>query len=285
MGVACNKYYVKLVVEYYGRNFCGWQSQSGQRTVQGVIHESLLVFFRSEALKFGLNFESSMLPHIQGSGRTDSGVHALSQVVSFEWPTELLGIAKNILPTRLAAAIEGIAKHAFLIKSIEYFDCPFNARFTPHIKCYQYFFRIGSHKTDRKCDARLSGLYSDRAWSIGNVDISSMVLVARDFLGIHNFSAFRASDCQAKSTARTIHVSELARIDNDILVYSICGNGFLKQMVRIIAGTLVEIGRGGLSRDAIRNALQSGNRNDVGRTAPAHGLVLSWVKYEPLHKV
>ena len=99
-------------------------------------------------------------------------------------------------------------------------------------------------------------------------------------VGIHDFSAFRASDCQAQGTVRTVLSSELTRLDHDLLVYSICGKGFLKQMVRIIVGTLVEVGRGRLTIADIKNLLSAGKRADAGMTAPAHGLCLSWVRYD-----
>lgn len=203
---------------------------------------------------------------VRGSGRTDSGVHAVGQVVSFEWPDNV-----PLDLYRLPVAINGLTARGLSVLKAEAPGDNFDARLSPHIKCYSY--RLLTRHAH-------AGYATQRVWNIGpDVDLPAMIAAAQLFVGQHDFSAFRAADCQALSTQRKIIGSELSRISADELVYQIVGYGFLKHMVRIIVGTLVDVGKGRLSVDTVRELLDSGRRPDSGQTAPPEGLCLEWVRY------
>ncbi|MFN8389326.1 MAG: tRNA pseudouridine(38-40) synthase TruA [Bdellovibrionota bacterium] len=255
---------LKLVLEYDGTPFCGWQQQDGMFTVQGELERSLGVYLDSLARKCHL--DPVPTPGIMGSGRTDSGVHALGQVASFLWP--------DTLPLRLGeirAALNGITPRELSIRSVEIMPNSFDARVTLHRKQYSYL--IGLHRGS-------DGFYGKRLWHItARLDVAAMAAAARHFVGKHDFSSFRAGDCLAKSTGRTVFVSELSRIGSEQLQFVVQGNGFLKQMIRIMTGTLVDVGRGRLRAEQIPELIAARNRELAGPTAPAHGLTLDWVRY------
>src|SRR5262249_41174768 len=149
-------------------------------------------------------------------------------------------------------------------------DESFDARFSPHLKCYSYRLLLRPGR---------EGLLHNRAWAAGRgLNISEMIRAARYFCGKHDFQSFRATDCTASSTERTILVSEMSRTGEEELVYVIHGSGFLKQMVRIIVGTLVEIGSEGRSAEEVPKILAARDRSLAGQTAPARGLTLEWVR-------
>lgn len=257
---------VKLILEYDGSQFHGWQRQEGLFTVQGELERSLHVYLAAEYRKSGLE-PPKEFPLIQGSGRTDAGVHALSQCGSFSWPQELDFDAR-----RLKAALEGISHRAYMVTRLEPVQDDFNARFSPHEKCYRYYLRLVPVR---------GGYFDKRVWCVGSkLDIAKMIEASRHFVGEHDFAAFRAADCSASTTVRTITLSQLTTLDHSLLVYEVCGRGFLKQMVRIMVGTLVEIGRGHMPASIVARLLAGGERRNAGPTAPPHGLVLQWIKYD-----
>ncbi len=258
---------LKVTVEYNGSKFSGWQLQEGVLTVQGAIEEALGIIIRSESKRRGL--ETPEIPKVIASGRTDRGVHALGQVVSFEWP-ERLDVELSVI----RRSLNGLMRHLVYCRDIANVPDSFDARHSPHLKSYTYRLRTRSGSVTPD---------SAMVWCVGELDVASMIRAARGIVGTHDFSSFRASDCMAKSTERTILVSELAReasshAEGD-LVYTICGKGFLKQMVRIIVGTLVDIGRGWRGESEIVRLLSACERGQAGTTAPPHGLTLEWVRY------
>ena len=258
---------IKLTVEYLGDSFHGFQTQESLPTVQEELEKALEILTQSELKKAGHGGALESRLSITGSGRTDSGVHARGQVVSFVWPD---GIAFE--RTRFLSAMNGITPKGLAVLDAEQMPDSFDARHSPHIKLYTY--RLVLRRTRFGIDA-------SRAWFIQPaLDLESMIRAAAMFKGQHNFGAFRAGDCSSPTTIRTIVLSDLTRIDSQTLQFSIVGKGFLKQMVRIIVGTLVEIGKGDRSPDTIPGLLKNGGeRVCAGRTAPASGLTLEWVKY------
>jgi tRNA pseudouridine38-40 synthase len=254
---------IKFTLEYNGKNFSGFQAQPGFRTVEGEFRSALNIFFASEFKKKGLDykFEETISP----SGRTDAGVHAKGQVLSLIWPDVL-----SFDPHRVIFAFNGIAPADLSVLGAEIVPDTFDARFSPHQKCYKYYLKLRRAR---------SPLDLARYWHIYYpIDLSKAIAAAKEFKGTHDFKAFRAADCQAKTTVRTIIDSQLVRISEDELVYTVIGKGFLKNMVRIMAGTLVEIGRGSVTHSP-SFLLKEGRRELAGETAPAYGLCLEWVKY------
>jgi tRNA pseudouridine38-40 synthase len=263
---------VALVIEYQGQAFSGWQIQAqGVRTVQGELEAALLTYLSSR----GLNNPSQNLldanqpnPRIvlSGSGRTDSGVHARGQVASFEWPDSV-----DFVPEELLRALNGITCRELAVRSLRQVDDEFDARFRPHRKRYSYRIEFGGPR---------SPLSIDRCWWLPQpLNILDMLAATRSFVGEHDFSAFRAIDCSSQTSVRTIVKSELELVSKGSLVFLIEGKGFLKNMVRIIVGTLVEIGQGKRGVDSIEQLLESGLREEAGITAPAQGLCLESVDY------
>lgn len=255
---------LKLTIEYDGTSFSGWQWQEGLKTVQEELEKSFNILVNSEARKkeIELNFSAKLIT----SGRTDAGVHARGQIVSLTVPDNL-----DLDPYRIKGAINGICDPAINILNIETVPDNFDARFSRHVKQYSYniLLRHGN-----------LALYQNKAWRVADrLDIKAMAEAARMFVGQYDFTSFAAGDCESKTKERTIYLSELSRLDNTSLVYTVQGPGFLKQMVRIIVGTLVEVGKGKLSPSDIPKIIAAKERRLAGETAPAQGLYLDWVKY------
>jgi tRNA pseudouridine38-40 synthase len=256
---------LKLTLEYPGSEFHGWQRQNGLLTVQGELERALSVLIGSWGKRAGCEAPTEVA--IVGSGRTDAGVHARRQVASFSWPSNLEYNREKFL-----SAINGISIAPLTVLESEVVADEFDARLTPHSKLYSYTLLLRRGR---------DGLFRDRAWSIAEqLDLAAMLRCAKLFKGQHDFRAFRARDCTAATTVRTILASELTRASADLLIYTVQGTGFLKQMVRTIVGTLVAVGRSQMSVDDVQKLMSGGERKDAGPTAPACGLVLEWVRYE-----
>lgn len=229
---------ILLLVQYDGTDFAGWQLQDRQRTVQGTLGEAV----------------RSMVHHpivLRGSSRTDAGVHARALPVSFE--------------TSRTIPVDGFWRglNATLpldVAIVEAHEVPltFRPRDEAVAKTYRYQVQLGP--------VRLP-LLARKSWhvhhDIGDIGLERMCEAARLLLGDHDFSAFRASGCRSKTTRRRLYAVDIERSnDPPLLSITITGNAFLRNMVRIVAGTLVEIGRG--RRDVVRvaQALAHGDRCD-----------------------
>lgn len=241
---------LKFVIEYNGADFYGWQKQNGKRTVQGELERA---FF--ELTKEAVSFE--------GSGRTDRGVHALGQVASVQ--TESKIPLKN-----LRIALNNLLSPDVRIVKIENASDDFHARFSAKKKTYVYVAKVGGEPS--AIDCKTIGFYPYE------VDFEKMKKAAVSFVGKHNFKAFSASDTNVQNFEREIFDVKLTKRGR-IIKFEITGNGFLYNMVRIIVGTLLDIGRGKLDENCIKNAFKNLDRNSLGKTMQPNGLYLKSVKY------
>lgn len=239
-----------LVLEYDGSKYHGWQFQTNAYSVQQEL-----------AMAIEKLTGEPVMP--EGAGRTDAGVHALGQVASFKTQS-------SIPAEKFAPALNNILSTGICVLRSELADPSFHPRFSAKGKHYRYLILNRSPR---------SPLWEKRAWHIReSLDFKAMETAARYLVGTHHFRAFCASGHQNKTFDRTITHSSWQYKDG-ILQYDTMGNGFLYNMVRIMAGTMVDIGRGRFPPEVIQEAFETGNRNTLGMTAPAMGLYLVEVFY------
>jgi tRNA pseudouridine38-40 synthase len=242
---------IKLVIEYDGSCFHGWQIQNNANTVQEEIERAV----------YKITGEQT---RVTGSGRTDAGVHAYGQVAHFDTNS-------NIPPVKFSDALNSALPSGIAIILSEEVSEDFHARFSATKKTYKY--KILNRK------AR-SPIMEKRAWHIkGMLNVDSMNEAARNFIGYHDFTAFCSSGHNITSFERNIYISQWT-VDNEHLVYTVSGDGFLYNMVRIMTGTMVEVGMNKRAADSIFELFEKKDRNLSGITAPAHGLYLVEVNYE-----
>ncbi|GFN36899.1 tRNA pseudouridine(38-40) synthase TruA [Tepidimicrobium xylanilyticum] len=241
---------IKLTIQYEGTNYCGWQKQKNGNSIQKEIERAI-----KEVTGENVN--------LIGSGRTDKGVHAIGQVANFLTNT-------SIPPDRIKFALNNILPEDIRIIESEEVNINFHSRYDAIGKRYKYVIyssQIGNP------------LYRNFAYHVPFAfDIEEMKKAMKFFIGTHDFSAFMASNSGAKSTIRTIDKFFLEKKD-DLMVFTIEGNGFLYNMVRIIIGTLVDVGRKRFKSDEIPHIIKSKNRRFAGHTAPPEGLYLVKVFY------
>jgi len=241
---------VKLTIQYDGTDYCGWQKQKNGRSIQEEIEKAI---YRVTGERVDLI----------GSSRTDGGVHALGQVANFK--TE-----STIPPDRFKYALNSFLPQDISIISSELVPDSFHSRFDAKGKMYRY--------TIYNRDIR-NPIYNRYAYHVPRkLDLIAMEKGAECFLGSHDFKAFMASGSNAKSTVRTITSISLDKSE-DLIFLTIEGNGFLYNMVRIIAGTLIEVGFGRIKWQSIPHIIESGDRTSAGHTAPPQGLCLEKVYY------
>jgi tRNA pseudouridine38-40 synthase len=244
---------IALGLEYCGVGFCGWQSQSTGCGVQ-------------DALAAALSIIAGEPIGVTAAGRTDSGVHAALQVVHFDTRAQ----------RPLSAWVRGVNRH--LPKSVAVMwarevAADFHARFAAIERGYRYV--LLNH-------AARPGLEQGRVgWYFRPLDAAAMNLAASHLLGEHDFSAFRAAECQAKSPVKTLHRASIER-RGDFLYCDFRANAFLHHMIRNIMGGLVAVGSGAQSPDWLRNVLDSRDRRVAAATFDAAGLYLSYIRY-PSH--
>jgi tRNA pseudouridine38-40 synthase len=241
---------IKLIVEYDGTHYHGWQTQPNGPTIQAVLERALSVFF-------------AVSIRITGSGRTDAGVHALGQVANFH-------IDKPFERHRLLRGLNALTPPDITIKDAEAVADSFDARRDGRARIYQY--QILNRATP-------SPFYLNRAWHLhAPLEIAAMRAALPSLLGEHDFSSFRAAGCDADHAVRNVYESFLEQRD-DLLVYTIEATAFLRHMVRNIVGTLAEVGQGVRAPESLAELLAARDRTRAGLTAPAHGLFLMEVKY------
>lgn len=245
---------IKLTLEYDGTDYVGWQVQPNGRSIQGELEKALGTILK-EPVK------------VTGSGRTDAGVHALAQVASF-------GTERTVPLKAFVAGASGLLPRDIAVVKAEEVGESFDARRSARGKIYRY--RI----VNRPCRAPLERRF---AWEIFRpLDCEAMRRAGAALLGRHDFSAFRASDCEAATTVREVRRLAVQRAD-EIVTVEIEATAFLKHMVRNIVGTLVEVGLGRRAVESVAEVLACGDRGEAGVTAPAHGLCLVKVFYEGEH--
>jgi tRNA pseudouridine38-40 synthase len=241
----------RLTLEYDGTDFQGWQNQPQGNTLQGTLEDSL------EAL-FGERVSTV------GSGRTDAGVHAQGQVASFSVDTDLD-------PETIGRALNARLPQALVVKQVERAADSFYALRGARSKCYRYAIWNGRIR---------SPLRARRfAWDARPVDVAAMQKAGAHLLGEHDFASFQATGSDVKSSVRCLTRLEVQGESGAEVVIEMEGNGFLRHMVRNIAGTLLEVGWGQREADSIPELLVACDRAKAGPTAPACGLTLLWVKY------
>ncbi len=256
----------KSILTYDGGPYHGWQVQPGLATVQGTL---------AEALRYVTG--ESVLP--QGSGRTDTGVHALEQVASFS-------LATAIPAANLLRALNRALPSSIRVLSVQPMDDGFHARHSSVRKTYEYriFPRLAVGE-DRICSPMLAPWVWECRWPLA---VTAMQEAAQCIVGSHDFTSFAASDpdratrCaeveETPDNVRTIFSSEWAE-ENGLVVYRVTGSGFLHHMVRNLVGTFVDAGAGRIAPGYVQQILEARQRSAAGATAPAKGLFLVSVGY------
>ncbi|MDH4249212.1 MAG: tRNA pseudouridine(38-40) synthase TruA [Deltaproteobacteria bacterium] len=244
-----------LVLAYEGSPFMGWQIQPHGPSVQGELERVLTVLARMPAV-------------VHGAGRTDAGVHALNQIAHVRLPAHL-NLEKTL------GSLNALLPEAIVVKAILPVDAEFHARHSARGKVYRY------HIQNRPFP---SAFARNRAWWLRRpLDVEAMREAASPLVGTHDFSAFRAKFCEARTPVRTLHRITFTEGEwgDGTLRIEMEGTAFLQHMVRIITGTLVATGLGRLKPSALAGILESRRREEAGATAPPHGLHLARVLYEP----
>lgn len=241
----------KLTIEYDGTSFAGWQIQASHATVQGALAEAVTRLTGEEV-------------HVAGAGRTDAGVHATGQVAHIDlskpWRTDTLrdGLTAQLRPVPVA------------VLAAEAVTDDFDARFSAVKRHYVY--RIINRRPDLALDR-------DRAWRIPQrLDAEAMHAAAQRLLGRHDFTAFRAAECQAASPVKTLDQLDVTQSGQEIRIIT-SARSFLHHQVRSMAGSLMRVGEGRWSADDLADVLASRDRSRCGPMAPACGLYLAAVSY------
>lgn len=242
---------LKLTVEYDGTRYVGWQLQPNGRSIQAELQEAL-------GRLLGVEVEAT------AAGRTDSGVHAAGQVVCFD--------TERQLPLKAYwMGLNGLLPQDIAVVAAEEVPVEFDPRRWSRGKRYRY--RVSNRRTR-------SPLRRYTHWEIfAPLDVEAMARAARHLLGRHDFSAFRAADCQAAHAVREVRRLTVEGTSGDAVSLVVEGTAFLKHMVRNLAGTLVEVGKGRRSEAWVAEVLAGRNRKQAGPTAPPQGLVLEEVFY------
>ena len=243
---------IKLTIEYDGKDFNGWQKQPNKLNIQGTIERAISEITGEENIE------------LNASGRTDAGVHALGQVANFKTNS-------NIPIEKIAIAINSRLKKSIVIKEAEEVDERFHSRLTCKKKTYRYV--INNSKFP-------SAIYRNLECHINQkLNVDKMKEAVKYFEGEHDFKAFKASGTSSKSSVRTIYKAKVYD-ENERIYIELTGNGFLYNMVRIIAGTLVDVGIGKIQPEEILNIIKEQKRENAGKTLPPQGLFLVNVEYE-----
>ena len=242
---------IKLTIEYDGKDFNGWQKQPTKLNIQGTIEQAIKQLTGEDV-------------ELNASGRTDAGVHALGQVANFKTNSQ-------IPIEKFAIAINSKLKRSIVIKKAEEVDERFHSRLSCKKKTYRYIINNSPEGT---------AIYRNLETHIPQkLDLSQMKKAIKYFEGEHDFKAFKASGTSSKSSVRTIYKADIYQ-ENEKIFIEITGNGFLYNMVRIIVGTLVEVGLGKIKPEKIIDIIQQEKRENAGKTFPPNGLYLLKVMYD-----
>jgi tRNA pseudouridine38-40 synthase len=241
---------IKLLIEYDGTNYCGWQRQPNGITIQEIMENTL----------FKITSEKTT---IIASGRTDSGVHAIGQVANFKTASRMEDIS-------FLKAFNSLLPKDIAVKDAATMNDNFHSQRSAKSKIYRYCILNRSYPS---CfDYRYSWLIRQP------LNLDEMKEAAVFLIGAHDFSSFRSSTCEAKDPVRTLSRLDIEKIEDKIFLW--CeADGFLKQMVRNIVGTLVYVGNGRFKPSTMKKILENKNRSSAGPTAPPQGLFLMEVNY------
>ena len=241
---------IKLTIEYDGKDFNGWQKQPNKLNIQGTIEQAIKSITGEDV-------------ELNASGRTDAGVHALGQVANFKTNSQ-------IPIDKMAIAINSRLKKSIVIKKAEEVDERFHSRLSCKRKTYRYVINNSPEGT---------AIYRYLETHIPQkLEIKKMQEAIKYFVGEHDFKAFKASGTSSKNSVRTIYDAKVEQKDDRIFI-ELTGNGFLYNMVRIIAGTLVDVGLGKIEPERIKEIIELGKREFAGKTLPPNGLYLLKVVY------
>jgi len=243
-------YNIRLVIEYDGKDFNGWQKQNDKLNIQGEIERAIEIITGEKV-------------ELIASGRTDAGVHALNQIANFK-------IDKNINIEKLPYALNSQLKKSVRIKTAELVDNEFHSRYHAKKKTYRYVINNSSQG---------SSIYRNLEYNFPlHLDEKLMQEAIEYFIGEHDFKAFKASGGSTKSSVRTIYNASVRR-EGERIYIELTGNGFLYNMVRIIAGTLLDVGLGKIKPEEVKEIIESKDRSRAGKTLPPNGLFLVNVDY------
>jgi len=245
---------IKLVIEYDGTNYHGWQIQPGLPTIQGAIED---------AISRITQYKSRLI----GSGRTDVGVHALNQVANFLTPSPL---ATEVLER----ALNALLPEDIVVKEVEGVPLDFHARYNATGKRYRY--KLLRTKTGSPFHHRYSWI-----WPY-DLTVEAMKEACQYLLGCHDFSSFQSTGSDSRNPVRELYLLDIQEKEGGFVEFVAEANGFLRGMVRNIVGTLVEIGMGKRSPGDMAAILEGRDRKQAGIKAPAHGLFLERVYYEKI---
>lgn len=250
---------LSLTVAYNGAPFCGFARQPGQLTVQGELEHALGLLFRREVATVC-------------AGRTDAGVHARGQVVSFDVAE---GELRDRTPRSLLRSLDALTHDAVVVRAVEERSRGFSARFDAVSREYRYFICV---------DDTPPVFMRDFSWHIPKpLDVAAMEQAAAHLIGEHDFKSFcLAASAKDKPTCRNVSEVSFARervMGENVLVVKVVGNAFLHSMVRTMVGTLAMVGRGQRESDWVLDVLAARDRSAAGENAPAQGLVFWQVNY------
>ena len=246
---------VKIVIEYDGTNYAGWQRQKNGITVQQILEEA---FFKASGERVV----------VHGAGRTDAGVHAEAQVAHLDTHC-------TIPPAKISYAMNMLLPSDIRVKQSVHVASDFHARFSAKAKTYRYTYYNDIHA---------SAIHRNTTTHVrGRIDIRAMKIAAEYIRGTHDFACFCASGSDVRETVRTVY--HLAVTSDEPFIYiDVTGSGFLYNMVRIIAGTLMDVGQKRVSPEHVKYVMRGRDRTKASATAPARGLTLKDVHYEPFGK-
>lgn len=243
---------IKLIIEYDGKNFAGWQTQPGKVSIQGEIEKAIKEITGEDV-------------ELIASGRTDAGVHAFGQTANFH--TE-----SNLPVERFPYAFNSKLTKSIVVKSAEEVEERFHSRYNCKGKTYRYIINNNEFPSALERYREFHMPYS--------LNKEDMKKALKKFEGEHDFKGFKSSGgSPKKTTVRTITKAEMKESNGKIII-ELTGDGFLYNMVRIICGTIVDVGLGKISADEIEDIIKSGDRTRAGKTLPPHGLYLVKVYYE-----